>query len=221
VTPAQQTVANLVALLLGGTLVGLLVTGRFWLCRSFGLYLAVTLTTNRLIVWWPEHFRNGQFWTLKEIVQAALVMAVAVELADVALMTFPRARSVVRRGVAAVALLTALGVSTAIAGGYYVWVDTLAARASLGAAWAMLVVVMVTVWYRLPLGPWHKTIVLGFVLNQGAYALLLSILAGTGWSAYRYIDGLSPAVYAATVGLWAFGAWRTAWIGAPREAAQR
>jgi hypothetical protein len=221
VTPAQQTVANLVALLLGATLIGLLVTGRFWLCRSFGLYLGVTLTTNRLIVWWPEQFRNGQFWALKEVLQAALVMAVAVELADVALMTFPRARSIVRRGVGAVALLTLLGVSTAIGGGYYVWVGTLAARASLGAAWAMLVVVLVTAWYRLPLGPWHRTMVLGFVLNQGVYALLLSTLAGTGWWAYRYIDGLSPSAYAATVGLWAFGAWRGAWLGAPREAAQR
>jgi len=221
VTEAQQTVANLVALLLGGALVGLFVTGRIWLCRSFGLYLGMTLATNRLIVWWPEHFYNIQFWALKEALQAALVMAVAVELADVALMTFPRARSSVRRGVAAVALLTLLGVSTAIAGGYYVLVGTLAARASLGAAWAMLVVLMVTTWYRLPLGPWHRMIALGFVLYQGAYAVLLSALVGTGWSAYSYIVGLDPAAYAATVGLWAFGAWRTAWLGAPREVAQR
>ncbi len=136
-------------------------------------------------------------------------------------MAFPRARTVVRRGVVAVAMLTLLGVSTAIAGGYHVWVGTLAARASLGAAWAMLVVVMVTAWYRLPLGPWHRTIALGFVLYQGAYAVLLSALAGTGWAAYSYIVGLEPAVYAATVGVWAFGAWRTAWLAAPHEAAQR
>ncbi len=85
----------------------------------------------------------------------------------------------------------------------------------------MLVVVMVASWYRLPLGPWHRMIALGFVLYQGAYAVLLSALAGTGWSAYAYIVGLEPAAYAATVGLWTFGAWRTAWLGAPREAAQR
>ena len=220
-TPAQESLADLVALLLGGALAGLLVTGRLWLCRAFGLYLLVTLATNRAVVWWPERFYNGPFWTAKETLQAALVIAVAVELSDVALMAFPRARAIARRGVVAVALVTLLGVSTAVAGGYEVWVSTLAARASLGASWAMLVVVMVASWYRLPLGPWHRMIALGFVLYQGAYAVLLSALAGTGWSAYEYIVGLEPAAYAATVGLWTFGAWRTAWFGAPREVAQR
>jgi hypothetical protein len=221
VTPAQEAVANLVALLLGGALVGLFVTGRIWLCRSFGLYLGSALATNRAVVWWPERFYTSEFWAVKETLQAALAIAVAVELADVALMAFPRARAVVRRGVLGVAFLTLLGVSAAIAGGYHVWVGALAPRASLGASWAMLVVVMVAAWYRLPLGPWHRMIALGFVLYQSVYAVLLTALAGSGWSAYSYIVGLEPAAYAATVGLWTFGAWRTEWLGAPREVAQR
>ncbi len=220
-TPAQRTVADLVALLLGGALLGLIVSGRIWLCRSFALYLGVTLATNRAVAWWPERFFNRQFWTLKESLQAALVIAVAFELADVALAAFPRARTLVRRGIAAVTVLTLLAVSGGLAGGYHAWVDTLTARASLGAAWAMLIVVLATAWYRLPLGPWHRTIALGFVLYQGIYAVLLSTLAGTSWSAFPYVVGLDPAAYAATVGLWAFGAWRTAWIGVPREAAQQ
>jgi hypothetical protein len=221
VTPAQESVANLVALLLGGALVGLFVTGRVRLCRSFGLYLGVTLASNRAIVWWPERLFTGEFWAVKETLQAALVIAIAAELADVALMAFPRARTVVRRGVVAVALATLLGVSGAIAGGYYAWVGSLAPRASLGASWAMLVVVLVAARYRLPLGPWHRIIALGFVLHQSVYAVLLSVLAASGWSVYPYVVGLEPAAYAATVGLWVFGAWRSDWLGSPRAVAQQ
>lgn len=220
-TPAQESVANLVALLLGGALVGLLVTGRIWLCRFFGLYLVWTMATNRAVVWWPERFFGIDVWAVKETLQAAIVIAVAVELADIALMTFPRARTIARRGIAAVALLTALSAGSALASGHYVWVSTLAARASLGSAWAMLVVVVVAAWYRLPLGPWHRTIALGFVLYQGVYAVFLSVLAASGWSIYPYVVGLEPAAYAATVGVWVFGAWRPEWLHSPSEVAQQ
>ncbi len=220
-TPAQETVANLVALLLAAALAGLLVTGRVWLCKSFGLYLAVALTTNRAVVWWPERCYTPAFWTVKEILQAGLVLVVALELAAVALVAFPRARRVARLAIAAVAVATLAGMSGGVTGGYFAWVGALAPRASLGAAWAMLVVLAVAGWYRLPLGPWHRTIAFGFVLYQCVYALQLSALARSEWSAYSYLLALDPAAYAATVGLWAFGAWRRAWAGLPRPVAER
>jgi hypothetical protein len=220
-TAAQEWVANLVVLLLVGTLAGLLLTGRLWLCRSFGVYIAATIVTNRLVVWWPDRFYAAEFWSVKELILRGLVLAVAFELAGVALQSFPRAQRLARWGIGIVAALTAFAISGVIAGGAYAWVMVFARRAALGAAWAMLVVVVVAGWYRIPLLPWHRTIMVGFILYQSLYAVQQIALVGTVWSADSYILALDPVSYAATVGVWMFGACRPMWAAAVRVVAER
>lgn len=211
-TPEQAAVADLAALLVAAVLVGAAASGRLWLCRSFGFYLVYTLATNRLVSWWPEHFFTWRFWTMKETLQAVLVVAVAVELARAAFAPFPRARRLAVVGVLSVATLAWLGAgaAAAVAGGGTPPAASVA-RAVLGAVWAMAVVVAVAYRYRLPLSPWHRLLALGFTLYYGLYALLLGALEQFGSPAHRYAAALDPAAYAATAGLWLSGCWQASW----------
>ncbi len=213
--PGQVFVADLVALLLGATLVGALVTGRVWLCRSFGLYLLTTLGTNRLVTWWPDQFFTWRFCVAKELLQPLLIAAVAIEIAIVGLSAFPRARRIALSGVLAVVLATAVCVALGAGDDPGALVGSVVGHAALGAAWSMLVVVAVAYWYRLPLGPWHRMLALGFLLHNGLYAVLLGAVGHFGWQeAARYLVALDPAAFAATVGLWAFASWRMEWLQA-------
>jgi hypothetical protein len=209
--PEQVFVANLVAILLAATLVGVVATGRIWLCRSFGLYLALTLATNRMVTWWPEHFYTHGFWAAKELLQALLVVAVAVELALVGFSAFPRVRRIAVLAVVTVSTLATIGIGAGPMGDYRAWVGSVVARAAVGAVWSMALVVLVAYRYGLPLASWHRMLAMGFVLNHGVYALLLGAVGYFGWSAYGYLSALDPAAYAASVGLWTFGSWRTDW----------
>ena len=209
--PEQVFVANLVAILLAATLAGVLASGRAWLCRSFALYLASSLATNRMVTWWPQQFYTPGFWAAKEMLQALLVVAVAVELALVGFSAFPRARRIAVGGVLAVAALAAIGIGAGPVGDYRAWLGSTVARATAGAVWSMAVVVLVAYRYGLPLVAWHRTLALGFVLYGGLYAVLLGAVGPFGWPAYGYLAALDPAAYAATVGLWTFGAWRMDW----------
>jgi hypothetical protein len=219
--PEQVLVANLVAALLLATLAGLAVRGRVLLCRSFAVYVALALTTNRLVTWWPEQFYTSDFWTFKETLHAILMALVALELTVVGLEAFPRAR---RAGVLALMLIagvTALAVAAEPAPDYATRVGVLLARAQTGAVWGFVAVLAIASWYRLPLHPMHRSITLGFALNLGVYGVLLSAVGHFGWSAYRYVAALDPAAYAATVGLWMLAAWRpeAAARSGPRRAA--
>jgi hypothetical protein len=81
-------------------------------------------------------------------------------------------------------------------------------------------VVAMAVRYRVPLHPFHRAILLGFGLYLVAYTGALTLLRELGSpAAYALFNILDPAAYAASVGVWAWAAWRPA--GAPSLAVQR
>ncbi len=211
-TLAQVLVANVAASFTVAALAGVIVMGRARLCRSFVLYLATTLATNRAVVWWPASFFTPWFWVFKEFLLAALVVGMAMELASEGLMAFPRARRRSQAGVLAVTLVTAtaLAIERNAGEGHRAHLGSLVGIATAGAVWTVAVVVVVAWWYWIPLGPWHRVIAVGLLLACGVDAVLLSGLRVVGWFAHAEIVALGPAASTATAGIWAAAAWRPA-----------
>lgn len=201
-------VANLVAVLLLVTLLGVLARGHASRCWSFTAYLAFAFISNRLICWWPERFFRLWFATLKELVFAGLVVLVALELAWIALARFPRARRRATSVILVAAGVTAVLVSATPSSGLEERVGRTGAIANTGALLVLVVLLLVAHWYHLPLGRWHRAIAEGFILYCGAYGALLGAVGLGGLNVYRYLVALDPAAYAATVGLWLLAAWR-------------
>jgi hypothetical protein len=212
-------VADLVAVLLLATLVGMFVSGRVGLCRSFAVYVGFALLTNRLVRWWPDHFYTAGFFGAKELVFAVLSVVIVLELAWSGLAPFPRARRIslwlvlAIAAAGAVAVLGASGVKS-----YRTLVGVVVAAGQLCALVTLVVFLAVVQWYHLPLRPWHRAIAVGFLLYRGVYGILLGVLAHNGGPAHAFVAELDRAAYAATVGLWGVAAWRTEWYDLAAEA---
>jgi hypothetical protein len=207
-SPEQILVADLVAVLLLLTLSGLAWRARLTHCRAFTFYLAAALLTNRLVVWLPQYFFTFFFWTIKESVQCGLTLVVALSLISRDFGRWPRARRL------------AWALSIAGAGVWLLWsgldgdvasyrdfAAIVLPRLQAAAAFGFAALFTTASWYRLPLPRLHRMIVLGFGLYLVAYALILAALHWSGWSGYSFLSALEPAVYGASVGLWALGAW--------------
>jgi hypothetical protein len=206
--PEAVFIANVVAALIALTLVGLAVRRRLAEAPIFTLYLLTALTTNRLVTAWPDQFFVWKVWVAKEVVLQVLVLGVALEVAGVALRPFPAARRVALVAVSSITLVTAAGALIAEPGDYYRAMAVLIPWLSGGAAVAFGALALVTLWSVLPVNRFHRLVIGGFFLHLTAYVALLSLVKHFGWSAYPLVAALDPAAFAASVGLWALGAWR-------------
>ncbi len=213
-TSAQILVADLVALLLVGTLAGMAWRGRLSLSWSFTALLAVTAVSNRLVVWWPEVFFTRHFWARKELAFSALQALVVLDLC-LALRYWPRARRVAVVVVSFVIVATAI-VLVATRPDYEARV--LFARANIGVAWAYAALVLVVWWFRLPINPFHHQILIGSALQLSFSGVMMALIGWLGTSMFTYFSALDPAVYAATAGIWFLAAWRPTVARAPDAA---
>ena len=207
--PSQILIANLVAVLLATAVLGLAWSGRASLCRSFTVFVGASLVTNRLVVWWPATFFTYGAWAWKEAGYVVLQLAIALELAVIGLAPFPRARRLTLLAVTAVTTVTAVCAVTLPLPENTTQISVVLARAHTATLWAFAALAFVVAWFHLPLDPFHRVILLGFVLDLSLYGALLSVAgwAGHGTAAYRHLQALDPVLFAATVGLWAIAAW--------------
>ena len=223
-TPAQALVANAAWVGICVTLIGIFARHRWRLCRSFAVYLACCLVTNRLIAWWPSTFYNLHFYALKEVGLILLHITVSVELT---LLLMAALRGVRRIAVATVMAVALVGCAGAIAmegsratpglsPAMQAAVSTCGMLSAAG-VWTLVAFLLVAQWYRLPIHPWHRDITLGFLLYGGVYSVLLGLTEVRGSSMYHLLVVWDPSAYTATVLLWAIAAWRRTNIR-PRDA---
>lgn len=196
----MSALADISAVLLALALVALLVRGRAGTSPAFTTYLALCLTTNRLVTWWPEQFHTYQFWTLKEALYSVVGLVILADLARGALPAFAsRARLI------AFALTAAIAVGSAVAGAHAAGPWTYQALSVLNGCtvWGYVAFLTLTLWYRLPLEPLPRAIVHGFVLYLSAYGALLGMVRYLSPSALPYLAALDSGAYIATLCLWA------------------
>lgn len=210
-TSAVLAVANLNVCLLAALVAGLLVSRRHRLCRSFLGYACACLLSNRLVAIFPETFFTPWFWTLKESVYVAFKFAVAAEIGLLTFWAFPRARRIfwaLLIGLGLVVVLAQLLPAAAKPGDIIPWVSALSPRGQAGMLWILAGVVSLAAYYRIPLHPFHRGVLLGFALYLGAYTVSLALLREVGVSWYPMYAALDPAAFAASVGVWTWSAWR-------------
>jgi hypothetical protein len=206
--PEQVLVANIVAALLLLTLVGLVRSQRASMCWPFTSLILFALTTNRMVVWWPELFYRQDFWYRKELANALLESIIALSLCNAAMQDFGRARRVATSLLVAIfAAAVVLGWSAADGAGYLQRLGVVTARVHTGAGWGFTVLLAAATWFRLPLDGFHRSVAIGFALYLSLYGALMSAVGWLGWAAYPYLAAFDPATFAASVGIWMRAAW--------------
>ena len=127
----------------------------------------------------------------------------------IGLAPFPRARRLTLLAVTAVTTVAAVCAVTLPLPENATQLSVVLARGHTATLWTFAVLAFVVAWFHLPLDPFHRVILLGFVLDLSLYGALLSVAGwvGRGSAAYSYLQALDPILFAATVGLWAIAAW--------------
>lgn len=204
-------VPHLSAVLLALVIIGLLVRRRERLCWSFLAYCSACLIGNRLSMHWPEQFFTPGFVALKEAVYNVLKLAIVTEIGLRAFESFPRARRHMLVIMLGFGVLASAAVLVGHEQGDAYWslvaVQTARNQAVLAALFAL--VVGTARFYRLPLHSFHRGLLIGFALYLATYTSGLAVLRWFGWDAgYPYYLAIDRISYAATVGVWAWTAWR-------------
>lgn len=191
-------------------LAGLLLRGRARFCRLFTCYLFVMLLSESLVMVWPSLFWTWSFWLFKQAVFDVLKIATALELAYWIFLGFPgaaeRARGVVflflvATLIAVIALPNEIGRDQA---GYFL--GQLRARLGVGTAWIFTALAALVRWYRIPLHPMHRTLIISFTGYLLVFSTVMKLAVNQGIT--TFLSTIEPIAYTAICFWWAWEAWQ-------------
>lgn len=213
----QKLIGYLGSGLLAATLVGLVCTGRYRLWHSFTLCLAVIFAASAAIGLSPR-LHNPSLWRWQELVVDLLRLAMAVELALRIFRDFPGARATLRSVMILVGAVTLILIARAPHGAavwfkhdrdaYEAFVSDLQPRVLNGAVWLFTGIAALVLWYRLPIHPFHKAVLLSYVPYLLVFTIAMKRLGDLGWERGWYIQYANQVAYAVLLAFWTHAAWR-------------
>ena len=210
-------IGGVAVLLALGTVGGLAVRHRVGVCYTFVIYLVAVEGSDLLMLLWPGFFYAQWFWVESQTLVSVLRFAVALELTYRTFRAFPGARAtarVVLLLVVAATLLVVAGTHDAepLPGGDVLgpMISRVQPRIVNGTIWLLTAVGALILWYRLPVHPFHKAILTGFVPYLLVFTTALNLLETQGWQIREEVNYLHTGAYVALLGYWAWAAWRRA-----------
>lgn len=206
---AQQTIAVVGTALLATALVGCLVRGRYRTWWFFFLYLLTVLATECLTLLAPVRFHTPDFWRAKETAITGLRFAMTCEVGLRTLRAFPGAMATARRMVLLILLVTlAALVSRPPPTQFEGFVGELQPRVLNGTAWMMMAIAGLILWYRLPVRPFHKAILLSYLPYVFTFMIVLSYIGQAGWRSADLTQYVYQLAYVVLLAYWNFAIWR-------------
>jgi hypothetical protein len=182
----------------------------------FVAYLFTLAVTDLMMLVWPDTFHQQWFWFGRELVVNVLRFAFALELTWWTFRAFPSARSSARGVLLAVLLLT-LGIvwwgtanlePSAGAPVLGPLISRVQAMVVNGAIWLLTGIAGLILWYRLPVRPFHKAILVAMVPYLFVYSVVLNLLESQGWALRESLNFPLTGAYLLVIGYWAWAAWR-------------
>jgi hypothetical protein len=208
-TAAELLLAHVLKLALLSVLVGLFVRRRAHLCWSFVAYLGWALVSNSLITFWPDQFYRQWFYIQMQGVQDVLKLLIAAELTYRTFRAFPGAAARVRLFLAPLFLVPVLFLSKVPAGAS--WDEMLRLyqpQVLTGVIWVMAAITLFIAWYRVPVHPMNRAILIGFAAYLLIFTTLLNVLRDFGFeNLMRFIGMADGYAYLLLLTGWAYAAW--------------
>jgi hypothetical protein len=215
-TTVQAWIAYAGTLALAIVLAGVLVRGRYRTWFFFALFLGVSLLCTLLMLCWPRLFYTRDFWQGKENALNLLRFAMALELAYRTFRAFPGALATLRwvlLFVLAATLLAVIAVSGG-AGDFPSFMADLQPRVLNGSIWLFTAIAALILWYRLPVHPFHKAVLMSYVPFLLAFTVSMSAWAkleagtSTSWQRNWFVTHPYQLAYLALMIHWSYAAWR-------------
>jgi hypothetical protein len=197
---------------------GVVVRRRVGVCWTFVPYLGVIVAKELLVLIWPEHFFRQWFWLGSQLVINVLRFAMALELTYRTFRAFPSARATARGVLLVVLLITLLIVFAGTgdlepqegAAALSPLISRVQPRVVNGSIWLLTGIAGLILWYRLPVHPLHKAILIGYVPYLLVFTVSLNLIESRGWGVRESVNPVLGLAYLALLGYWAMVAWRRA-----------
>ncbi len=179
-------------------------------CYVFAAYLLAVGIPTVLFAVWPHQFYRIDFWTFKEVLQASLKFGIALELSYRTFRRFPGAL----RSARGIVLATVLAVLAAVllvpteGADFGFLMQHVLPRILNGSVWLFIAISLVILWYRLPIEPVGKAILVGLVPYLFVFTVLLNAMAAYGWDVRDRMAYLSSITYLIVTIYWTWVAWR-------------
>jgi len=206
-TPLAKVIGLASTLLLLTTLVGLVVRRHWRVWYSYALYIAI-LPVFTLLFLADQRLYSREVWMVQESLLNAVRFGMALELAGRTFRAFPGARSTLN-----VVLMVVTAATLALAlpsydpdHDYVNFVVNLQPRLLSGSVWLFTAIASLILWYRLPVLPFRKAILLSYLPYLIFATAFLNLLNQYGWQ--ERLQYLNQVVYLALVSFWAYTAWK-------------
>ena len=215
-TWSQSATTAAAVLLTVAALAGIVVRRRVGVCWTFVVYLGVIAAADVLMLLWPDSFWHLPFFLGKEFVINVLRFAVALELTYRTFQAFPSARATAR-GVLLLVLTATLVIVFAGTGNLEApdgapslgpLITRVQPRVLSGAIWLLTAIAGLILWYRLPVHPLHKAILLGMVPYLLIFSVSLNLIESRGWGIVDSASYLNTLAFLLVLVYWAVAAWR-------------
>jgi len=211
-TQAQAILGDFGRCLLAAVLLGLLVRGHYRRAVFFTLYVISVLVPTVLARLWRERFFTPEFWQAKEIVIVVLRFGFALELALRTFRSFPAALRTLRVALLFVLIVT-FGMVVSVTPAhldYMSFVGQVHPRITNASIWIFTVIAALILWYRVPVLPFYKRVILGYVpyllFTSAASHVLGSMGFVRGWA----VNAADQIAYVSLLLYWTFVAWSRA-----------
>jgi hypothetical protein len=205
--PLAKVIGLASTLLLLTTLVGLVVRGHWRAWYSYALYIAI-LPFFTLLFLADDRLYAHDVWMVQESLLNAVRFAMALELAGRTFRAFPGARSTLN-----VVVMVVVAATLALAlpsydpdHDYMNFVMNLQPRLLSGSVWLFTAIAALILWYRLPVLPFRKAILLSYLPYLIFATAFLNLLNQFGW--LQVLQYLNQVVYLALVSFWVYTAWK-------------
>jgi hypothetical protein len=202
------SITILIGVLAAVTLAGLGVRRRLRLSWSLGLYLLSIAIINALLALWPGRFLTWPYYVAIEITHASLKVAMAIELSRLVFRAFPTAGRFARFGLFVILVIATTWVASSSPSTMDQWVRVALPRLKCGEALMLTWLLMVVLWYRIPLHFLHKAILMALAPYLLIFAVGLQALHTFRWAGFSQWRYLNLIAFIGVLGSLLYCAWR-------------
>ena len=204
---ASQVISAVGILLMVSALAGLVVRRRYADWWFFSLYLLVVASLSPVYHLGPAWY-SPNFYQVKEVILNFLRFAMALEIGLRIFRAFPGAMATARRLVFLVLLATLVAILLVDVQGYQTFIKDVQPRILNGSVWLFSGLAGLILWYRLPLKPFYKGIVLSYVPYLLASTALTSTMAARNFRNSDNLQLFNQLAYVVLVVYWNHVIWR-------------
>jgi hypothetical protein len=194
--------------LAAAVLAGLAVRGRVRLSWSFSAYLLSVAFFNTAVTLWPDRFLTWSYWLAVEMTHSTLKVALAIELAALLFRSFPAAGRMARLGLAAIIVASVVWIASGSPTSVGTWIRVAMPRVKVCEAFLLTWLLMVVLWYRIPLHFLHKMILTALAPYLLVFSVGLQAMETFGWGGVGSWRPLHLVASAALLAAWLYAAWR-------------